>query len=76
MKTADLVRMANQIAANCAPYGEAEAHQSIVNHISQFWEPRMRRDLAAAQAVHGRAREGVVVVVPGLAERGQGDGGV
>ena len=34
-------------------------------------EPRRRIELARPEAVDGRAREGVVVVVPGLAERRQ-----
>ncbi len=47
MSQADLCRMANQIAAYFAPYGEVEAVSGIADHINQFWEPRMRAQLLA-----------------------------
>ena len=56
MTTADLIRMANQIAANFAAHDEAEVAIAIASHLRQFWEPRMRQDLIAASA-EGRAEE-------------------
>ncbi|MBK8085577.1 MAG: formate dehydrogenase subunit delta [Devosia sp.] len=41
----DLVRMANNIAANFAVYPEAEAIAGIVRHISDFWPRPMRERL-------------------------------
>jgi formate dehydrogenase subunit delta len=43
METRDMVRMANQIAEFFKSYGEKEAIEGIADHISKFWEPRMRR---------------------------------
>ena len=40
--TANLVRMANQIAANLAVQGEAEAIAQTAEHIARYWDPRMR----------------------------------
>ncbi|MEQ9812837.1 MAG: formate dehydrogenase subunit delta [Azospirillaceae bacterium] len=53
MKTEDLVRKANQIAAFFAPYPEAEAVEGVVGHMRSFWEPRMRRQLADHIAAGG-----------------------
>jgi formate dehydrogenase subunit delta len=44
METRDMVRMANQIAEFFKSYGEKAAIEGIADHISKFWEPRMRRD--------------------------------
>jgi formate dehydrogenase subunit delta len=43
----DLVRMANQIAAYFAAYPEAEAIEGVAGHMRDFWDPWMRRHLAA-----------------------------
>ncbi len=40
-----LVMMANQIAKAFAPQGEARAVPQIAQHIKDFWDPRMRRDI-------------------------------
>jgi len=45
--TAQLVRMANQIAANLAVQGEAAAIRDTAEHIRKFWDPRMRAAIAA-----------------------------
>lgn len=45
MKSSDLVRMANQIAAYFGTYPKQEALDGIAMHIHNFWEPRMRDDL-------------------------------
>lgn len=47
MKSEDLVRMANQIAAFFAAYPEEEAIASTAGHLKNFWEPRMRAELVA-----------------------------
>ncbi|MCA8929701.1 MAG: formate dehydrogenase subunit delta [Alphaproteobacteria bacterium] len=62
MKSDELVRMANQIAANFHLYAEDEAVAAISSHLRRFWEPRMRSALLTA-AAEGRA--------PGLTPRVQ-----
>jgi formate dehydrogenase subunit delta len=47
METRDMVRMANQISEFFKSYGEKVAIEGIADHISKFWEPRMRRDFFA-----------------------------
>ena len=58
-----LVHMANQIAKNFAIEGEAAAAASTAKHITDFWDPRMKRliiehgdtgldPIAAAAVVH------------------------
>jgi formate dehydrogenase subunit delta len=47
MKTQDMVRMANQISDYFKSYSEKEALDGIAEHISKFWEPRMRKDFFA-----------------------------
>jgi formate dehydrogenase subunit delta len=54
MQTADLVRMANQIARYYAGYPQAEAAEGTRSHLERFWSPAMRRQLAADVAA-GRA---------------------
>lgn len=55
MASTDLIRMANQIAANFAPYPEDEAIEAIATHFRNFWTPQMRADLRTALA-DGRAK--------------------
>lgn len=40
---ASIVRMANDIARNCALQGESSAVASVAQHIKLFWAPRMQR---------------------------------
>lgn len=47
MQDAALIRQANQIASYFVAYGEAEAAAGIAEHIEKFWDPGMRRHLAA-----------------------------
>ena len=42
-----LVVQANQIAAFFAAQGEARAVPQIADHIQKFWDPRMRKTMAA-----------------------------
>lgn len=44
---ADLIRMANDIAANLAAYPESEAIAGVAHHIRDFWSPRMRQRFVA-----------------------------
>lgn len=50
MKRQDIVRMTNQIADFHRPYPEDEAVAGVAQHIRDFWDPRMRADLAAQLA--------------------------
>lgn len=45
MDHADILRMANQIAANLRANGHDAAVKGVAEHINAFWEPRMRRAL-------------------------------
>lgn len=48
MDAEKLVKMANQIASFFEGEPErADALEGIANHLSRFWEPRMRRELLA-----------------------------
>ena len=50
MKRQDIVRMTNQIADFHRPYPREEAEAGVAQHIIDFWDPRMRADLAAQLA--------------------------
>lgn len=43
---AELIRMLNQIADFFRPYPREEAEHSVETHVRDFWDPRMRRQLA------------------------------
>jgi len=43
-----LTYMANQIARNFAVQGETAAVAATAQHIRDFWDPRMRKQLAEA----------------------------
>ena len=45
METRDMVRMANQISTFFKTYPREEALHDTAAHISNFWDPRMRRML-------------------------------
>jgi formate dehydrogenase subunit delta len=47
METRDMVRMANQISDFFKSYSEQEAIEGIADHITKFWDPRMRKDFFA-----------------------------
>jgi formate dehydrogenase subunit delta len=53
MQPEKLVMMANQIARFFAAQGEARAVPQIADHVRQFWDPPMRRALAAHIAAGG-----------------------
>ncbi len=46
MEIARLVHKANQIADYFKAYPEDEAIAAVANHLRQFWDPRMRAELA------------------------------
>ncbi len=47
MNNADLIRMANQIAAFFQIYPKTEALNGIAKHIHNSWDPRMRNGMKA-----------------------------
>lgn len=48
-----LVMMANQIAKNLRVQGEDRAVPAIADHITRFWDPRMRAAILAHLAAGG-----------------------
>jgi len=48
MDLARLTYMANQIARNLAARGEEEAVAAVAQHIRDFWDPRMKAAILAA----------------------------
>jgi formate dehydrogenase subunit delta len=54
MNTDQLVAMANDIAAFFAGDPDsAAAAAAVANHLTRFWEPRMRREIVAYQRAGG-----------------------
>jgi formate dehydrogenase subunit delta len=54
MNTAQLVKMANQVGAFFEAMPDtAQGIAGVAEHLQKFWEPRMRRELAAYVAAHG-----------------------
>lgn len=52
-RTDPQVRMANDIARQFAALGHDRAVESTVQHLTTFWDPRMRAALAAHAAAGG-----------------------
>lgn len=48
MDSGKLAMMANQIARNLAFQGEAAAVEATAQHIRDFWDPRMKATILAA----------------------------
>jgi len=48
MDIGNLTYMANQIARNLAAQGEAAATDATLQHILDFWDPRMKAAIVAA----------------------------
>lgn len=61
MKNERMVHMANQIAAYFNAYPQARARQEVLNHLRQFWEPRMRRQLVVYAREGGAGLDPTVV---------------
>ena len=53
MDSHHMVHMANQIALNFSAYPREEAIKLTKQHLQDFWEPRMRRQLHAYVADGG-----------------------
>ena len=66
MDNETLIRMANQIADFFAPYTEEEGIQGVADHLTNFWEPRMRRQILSMDE---KAREGLSPMVQSALER-------
>ena len=61
MSSADkLVMMANQIGRFFVPQGGPDPAAAIADHLQKFWEPRMRKAIAAHLAAGGAGLEGPV----------------
>ncbi|EPL04485.1 formate dehydrogenase subunit delta [Pseudomonas sp. TH05] len=57
MSTANLIKMANQIAQYFANEpDQQQAMLSVRNHLKMFWTPGMRKDLLAWQTEHQGAQ--------------------
>ncbi len=50
MQDQDLIHKVNQVAAFFAPYTEEEAVVGIADHLTKFWDPRMRKQLQGLAA--------------------------
>jgi len=61
VSSADLVRMANQIAANLRHLGDEEAAKLTAGHIRSFWAPPMRADLLRVAASGGAPLDTIVM---------------
>jgi formate dehydrogenase subunit delta len=48
MDSARLIHMANQIARNLAPQGKDAAVAQTAAHLQDFWDPRMKAAILAA----------------------------
>ena len=69
MKTADMVRMANQIAGFFKNYGPEDGKTEVANHINNFWEPRMRGEFFAYMAKGGQGFDQLVLAASALVRR-------
>lgn len=70
MNTTDhLIKMANQIAVNLAAQGREVAIRETAQHIIDFWDPRMKAGIAAADHAQlseiARAAVGIVTAKAG-----------
>lgn len=56
-----MVRMANQIATFFKTQPGADAAQRVRDHITDYWEPRMRQQLCDHVSAGGEGLDAVVV---------------
>ena len=61
MPSDKLIRMANQIAAFMRSKPREQALEGLAAHISDYWEPRMRRQLFALLAAGGQGLDPLVI---------------
>ncbi len=59
-------RLANDIARQLAHLPEAEAERRIADHLTRFWDPRMRQNLKALVASGDDTMDPRVVAAAGL----------
>jgi formate dehydrogenase subunit delta len=64
-----MIHMANQIAAFFESRADAEARAEMARHFSDFWEPRMRRQLfdhiaAGGTGLHPRVIDAAPLIRP------------
>lgn len=53
MNPDELIRMANQIADFFQSYPQTQAVAGVATHINDFWDPRMKGQIASIIADHG-----------------------
>jgi formate dehydrogenase subunit delta len=61
MPSDKLIRMANQIAAFMRSKPRDQALEGLAAHISDYWEPRMRKQLFALLAAGGEGLDPLVI---------------
>ena len=61
MDNAIMLHRVNQITAFFRSYEREEAIEGIANHLRQFWEPRMRRQIIAYVAAGGEGLDELAV---------------
>lgn len=61
MQQQDMLRMANQIASFFNGSGPEAAVSDAAEHISKFWDPRMRAMLLAHVATGGEGLDATIV---------------
>ena len=73
MSTTDrLVYMAHQIARNIATLGEAKAAKALAEHLTRFWDPRMKAQIIAIARANPERLSPMVAAA--IAQLGQGSG--
>ncbi|AEG51305.1 NAD-dependent formate dehydrogenase delta subunit [Sphingobium chlorophenolicum L-1] len=66
MSTEDrLIYMANQIARNLAALGDEEAVAMTADHIHAFWDPAMKRRIAALAVARPQALSPIAAAAVG-----------
>ena len=61
MPSDKLIRMANQIAAFMRSKPREQALEGLAAHISDYWEPRMRKQLFALLEAGGQGLDPLVI---------------
>ncbi|SEK92835.1 formate dehydrogenase subunit delta [Pacificibacter marinus] len=61
MSPDSMIRMANQIAAFFKTQPKIDQTQGVADHISDFWDPRMKAQLIAFVASDGTGLDEIVV---------------
>lgn len=69
MTVADIVRMANQISDFFAAYPHEDAVRETAGHVRNFWDPRMRAQLAAHLAGGGEGLNAIALEAARLLEQ-------